>query len=165
MAEKINPIPEGFHSVTPHLVVRGASEAIDYYKKVFGAVERFRMPGPDGKLIMHAELMIGDSIIFLCDEFPNMELKSPPALHGSPVSIHLYVDDVDEVFNRAVSAGGKATMPLQNMFWGDRFGEIEDPFGHHWSMASRVEELSPEEIERRGAEAGCGQAAGEAANA
>ena len=159
MTGKTNPIPEGFHAVTPHLVVRGAGEAIDYYKRAFGAVERFRMPAPDGKSILHAEIMIGDSIIFLCDEFPNMDAKSPAALHGSPVTIHLYVEDVDEVFNRAVSEGGKVTMPLKDMFWGDRFGEIEDPFGHHWSIASRVEELSQDEIERRGAQEFCGTAA------
>jgi len=160
MAVKTKPIPEGFHAVTPHLVVRGAGEAIEYYKKAFGAVERFRMLGPDGKSIMHAELMIGDSIIFLCDEFPNMETKSPATLHGSPVTIHLYVEDVDAVFNRALSEGGKAAMPLQDMFWGDRFGEIEDPFGHHWSIASHVEDVAPEEIERRGAEAFASHACG-----
>ncbi len=159
MADKPNPIPEGFHAITPHLVVKGASEAIDFYKKAFGAVERFRMPGPDGNSIMHAELVVGDSIIFIADEFPDMDCKSPATLNGSPVSIHLYVEDVDEVFNRAVGAGGKVKMPLQNMFWGDRFGEIVDPFGHHWSVASRVEELSPEEIERRAAEAFCSKAA------
>ena len=152
MVGKTKPIPEGFHAVTPHLIVRGASEAIDYYKKAFGAVERFRMLGPDGKSIMHAELMIGDSIIFLCDEFPNMDSKSPAALQGSPVTIHLYVEDVDAVFNQAVSEGGTISMPLKDMFWGDRFGEIVDPFGHHWSIASHVEDVPPEEIERRGAE-------------
>jgi PhnB protein len=160
MAGKIDPIPEGFHMVTPHLVVRGASEAIEYYKKAFGALERFRMPGPDGKSIMHAEIVIGDSIIFLCDEFPDMGNKSPAALNGSPVMIHLYVEDVDAVFERAVSAGGKVTMPVQDMFWGDRFGGVVDPFGHQWSIASRVENLTPEEIERRGAEAFCSQAVG-----
>jgi PhnB protein len=159
MAGRMNPIPEGFHAVTPHLVVRGAGEAIEYYKKAFGAVERFRMLGPDGKSIMHAEIMIGDSIVFLCDEFPNMGSKSPAALQGSPVTIHLYVEDVDTVFTQALSAGGKAIMPLQDMFWGDRFGEIVDPFGHHWSLASHVEDVPPEEIERRGAEAFCSQAA------
>jgi PhnB protein len=159
MSGQTKPIPEGYHAVTPHLVVRGASEAIEYYKKAFGAVERFRMPASDGDLIMHAELQIGDSIIFLCDEFPNMAVQSPSALNGTPVTIHLYVEDVDEVFNRAMGAGGTAAMPLQNMFWGDRFGEIVDPFGHHWSVASRVEELTPEEIAKRGAEAFCGQTA------
>jgi PhnB protein len=159
MTTTTKPIPEGFHAVTPHLVVRGAVEAIDYYKRAFGAVERFRMAGPDGKSIMHAELVIGDSIIFLCDEMPDMDCRSPAALQGTPVSIHLYVDDADAVFSRAVSAGGRVTMPLQDMFWGDRFGEIEDPFGHRWSIASHVEDVSPEEIERRGAEAFGGQAA------
>jgi len=157
MAGTTKPIPEGFHAVTPHLVVRGAGEAIEYYKKAFGAVERFRMPGPDGKTIMHAELVIGDSIIFLCDEFPDMNAKSPMALQGTPVSIHLYVEDVDTVFNRALAEGGKATMPVQDMFWGDRFGELVDPYGHHWSIASHVEDVPPEELERRGAEAFCEQ--------
>jgi PhnB protein len=159
MTATTKPIPEGFHAVTPHLVVRGAVEAIDYYKRAFGAVERFRMAGPDGKDIMHAELVIGDSIIFLCDEVPDRDCRSPQALQGTPVSIHLYVDDADAVFSRAVSAGGSFTMPLQDMFWGDRFGEIEDPYGHRWSIASHVEDVSPEEIERRGAEAFGGQAA------
>ena len=159
MTATTKPIPEGFHAVTPHLVVRGAVEAIDYYKRAFGAVERFRMAGPDGKNIMHAELVIGDSIIFLCDEMPDMDCRSPAALQGTPVSIHLYVDDADAVFSRAVSAGGRVTMPLQDMFWGDRFGEIEDPYGHRWSIASHVEDVPPEEIERRGTEAFGGQAA------
>ena len=159
MTATTKPIPEGFHAVTPHLVVRGAVEAIDYYKRAFGAVERFRMAGPDGKSIMHAELVIGDSIIFLCDEMPDMDCRSPAALQGTPVSIHLYVDDADAVFGRAVSAGGRVTMPLQDMFWGDRFGEIEDPYGHRWSIASHVEDVPPEEIERRGSEAFGGQAA------
>jgi PhnB protein len=159
MAATTKSIPEGFHSVTPHLVVRGASEAIEYYKKAFGAVERFRMPGPGDNSIMHAELVIGDSIIFLCDEFPNMDSKSPLALQGSPVSIHLYVEDVDAVFDRALAVGGKATMPVQDMFWGDRFGALVDPYGHHWSIASHVEDVPPEELERRGAEAFCEQSA------
>ena len=155
MTTQVKPIPEGFHSVTPHLIVKDASEAIEYYKKAFGAIERFRMPGPGGKLIMHAEITIGDSIIFLCDEFPDMDCKAPTSLNGSAVSIHLYVEDVDAVFNRALSEGGKVTMPLQNMFWGDRFGSIVDPFGHHWSIGTHVEDVPPEEIERRVAE-GCG---------
>ncbi|MFZ2446668.1 MAG: VOC family protein [Syntrophobacteraceae bacterium] len=159
MAGSKNPIPEGYHAVTPYLVVRGASDAIEYYKKAFGATERFRMMSPDGKSVMHAELSIGDSIIFLSDEFPEMESKSPMSLHGSPVTIHLYVEDVDEVFNRAVSEGGTVTKPLENMFWGDRFGELKDPFGHRWSLATHVEDVPPEELERRGAEA-FGQCAG-----
>ena len=158
MAGKIKPIPDGFHTVTPHLVVRGASEAIEYYRKAFGAVERFRMHGPDGELIMHAELMIGDSIIFIRDEFPNMECESPSALNGSAVTIHLYVEDADTVFSRALSEGGKVTLPLQDMFWGDRFGEIVDPFGHRWSIASHVEDVPPEELDRRAAEAFTSQA-------
>jgi PhnB protein len=159
MIGKTKPIPEGFHAITPYLVVRGVSEAIDYYKRAFGAVERYRMASPDGNTIMHAEITIGDSIIMLSDECPEMDSKSPAALQGTPVSIHLYVEDVDEVFERAVREGAKVTMPLENTFWGDRFGALTDPFGHHWSIASHMEDLPPEEIARRGAEKFGGKAA------
>lgn len=153
MAGTIRPIPEEFHAVTPHLIVRGAADAIEFYKRAFGAVERFRMPGPDGKLIMHAELLIGDSIVFLCDECPEMDAKSPAALNGTPVSIYLYVEDVDAVFERALQAGATTTMPLQDMFWGDRMGELVDPFGHRWSVATHTEDVPPDELDRRAAEA------------
>ncbi len=152
MASTTKHIPEGFHAVTPYLVVRNANEAIEFYKRAFGAVERFRMAAPDRKSVLHAEIAIGDSIIFLSDECPEMEAKSPLALHGTPVSIYLYVDDVDAVFNQAVAAGGRATRPLENMFWGDRYGEIVDPYGHRWSIASHVEDVMPEELARRSAE-------------
>ena len=153
MTAKTKPIPDGFHAVTPYLVVQGANEAIDFYKRAFGAVERFRMAAPDGKSILHAELAIGDSIIFLADECPEMQALSPVALHGTPVSIFLYVEDADAVYKRAVAEGGRVTMPLQNMFWGDRYGEIVDPYGHRWSIATHIEDVPPEELERRGAEA------------
>lgn len=152
MAGTFKPIPEGFHAVTPHLVVCGAEKAIAFYKEAFGAVERFRMPGPDGKLIMHAELLIGDSIVFLCDEFPGMEARAPAALNGTPVSIYLYVDDVDKVFERARKAGATTAMAVQDMFWGDRMGELVDPFGHRWSIASHVEDVPQEDLGRRAAE-------------
>lgn len=160
MNVKTKPIPEGFHAITPYLVVQGVSEAIEYYKRAFGAVERYRMASPDGKTIYHAEISVGDSIIMLGDECPEMDSKSPAALQGTPVSIHLYVEDVDTVFDRAVREGGKVTMPLENTFWGDRFGTLTDPFGHHWSIASHIEDLPPEEIARRGAEKFKSQGAG-----
>jgi uncharacterized glyoxalase superfamily protein PhnB len=142
MADKVTPIPAGFHAVTPYLVVRGAAAAIDFYKKAFGAEEHFRMPAPGGSRLMHAEIQIGDSIIFLCDEMLEMGAKSPADQDWTPVGIYLYVANVDEVFDRAVAAGAKVRMPVQDMFWGDRYGQLVDPFGHHWSIASRVEELS-----------------------
>lgn len=156
MSSKVKPIPDGYHTVTPYLVIRGASEAMNFYKKAFGAKELFRMPGPDGKKVMHAEMQIGDSIVMLSDEFPEMGGHSPQALNGSPVGIFLYVDDVDAVFNRAVAAGAKPEMPVQDMFWGDRYGKFTDPFGHRWSVATHKEDLSPEEIGRRAAAASGG---------
>ena len=151
MPAKAKPIPEGHHTVTPHLIMRDAAKAIDFYKKAFGAEEVFRMPGPDGKTIMHAELKIGNSMIFLADEFPTMGCVGPATLKGSPVTLHLYVENVDTFFNRAVKAGAKATMPVQDMFWGDRYGKLEDPFGHHWSVATHVEDVSPQECAKRAA--------------
>jgi len=142
------PIPEGFHALTPLLVVQGAARAIDFYKKAFGAVEVSRMPGPGGK-IMHAQLTIGDSPLMLCDEFPEMETHSPVSLKGSPVTIHLYVTDVDAVFKKAVDAGAKPKMPPGDMFWGDRYGKLTDPFGHHWSVGTHREDLTPQEIAKR----------------
>ena len=140
------PIPEGFNSVTPHLVVKGAAEAIEFYKNAFGAEEMVRLPGPDGNSIMHASLKIGNSVIMLVDEFPNMGCISPDSTNGTPVAIHLYLEDVDTVFNRALEAGAKETMPLENTFWGDRYGKLEDPFGHSWSLATHIEDLTPEQI-------------------
>jgi len=142
------PIPEGYHSVTPYLIIKGATEAIDFYKKAFGATELFRMPAPGGK-IGHAEIKIGDSPIMLADESPEMGHKSPQTLGGSPISIMIYVADVDTVFKQAIAAGGKEQRPVKDQFYGDRSGSLEDPFGHVWHVATHTEDVSPEEMERR----------------
>ncbi len=142
----VKPIPEGMRSITPHLICEGAAEAIEFYKKAFGAVENGRMPGPNGKL-MHAQIRIGDSALMLVDDFPEMGGHGPKALKGSPVTIHLYVEDADKVFNQAVAAGATVRMPLADMFWGDRYGQIEDPFGHHWSIATHKQDLTPEQMQ------------------
>ena len=149
MAAKVSYIPKDYNSVTPYLVVRDAAQAIDYYKKVFGAEEIMRMPSPDGKMISHAEIKIGDSIIFLSDEFPNMGGKSPQTLGGFTGGIYLYVPDVDAVFEKAVAAGGKAAMPVSDMFWGDRHGNFVDPYGHSWGVSTHTEDLSEEEMGKR----------------
>jgi PhnB protein len=144
-----NPVPKGFHTVTPSLIVRGAAEAIEFYKKALGAEELMRMTGPDGK-IGHAELKIGDSVIFISDEFPNMGVaRSPQSLGGCTGTLNLYVPDVDATFKQAVSAGGKTTMPVADMFWGDRYGTFSDPFGHHWGLGTHKEDLTAEEVEER----------------
>jgi uncharacterized glyoxalase superfamily protein PhnB len=143
----VKKIPEGMHSVTPHLICAGAAQAIDFYKKAFGAVEAARLPGPDGK-IMHAMIRIGDSPVMLVDEMPQWGALGPKALKGSPVTIHLYVEDVDAFARRAVEAGAKVTMPVQDMFWGDRYGKLEDPFGHQWSVATHVRDATMEEMQR-----------------
>jgi PhnB protein len=148
----VKPIPEGYHSITPYLVIKGAAAAIDYYKKVFGAKERMRMDAPGGT-IGHAELEIGDSVIMLADEFPEMGHKSPKTLGGSPVSVILYVENVDAVFKRALNEGARQVRPLENQFYGDRMGSLEDPFGHLWSVATHVEDVAPDEMQRRAAEA------------
>ena len=142
------PIPEGYHSVTPYLIIKGATEGIDFYKKAFGATELFRMPAPGGK-IGHAEIKIGDSPIMLADESPEMGYKSPQSLGGSPISIMIYVTDVDTVFKQAIAAGGKEQRPVKDQFYGDRSGTLEDPFGHVWHVATHKEDVSPEEMERR----------------
>jgi PhnB protein len=142
------PIPEGYQAVTPYLVVQGAGAAIDYYKKVFGASERMRMPAPGGK-IGHAELTVGGSVIMLADEFPERGFRGPKAFGGTPVSVLLYVEKVDDVFKRAVDAGAKPLRPVEDQFYGDRMGTLEDPFGHVWSIATHVEDVSPEEMRRR----------------
>jgi uncharacterized glyoxalase superfamily protein PhnB len=147
------PIPDGYHTLTPHLVVNDAPKAIDFYKKAFGAEEITRMTGPDGKSVMHAELKIGDSRFMLAGEFPQMGCLSPQSLKGTPVTIHLYVTDVDAAFKRATTAGATPTMPVADMFWGDRYGKLTDPFGHHWSVATHKEDVSPAECAKRGAEA------------
>jgi PhnB protein len=152
MAGKVKPVPDGYHTVTPYLVVSGAAKAIEFYKKAFGAEELFSMPGPDGRL-MHAEIRIGDSVVMLSDESPQMNARSPKALGGTPVNIFLYVEDVDAWFARATSAGCTTEMPPTDMFWGDRFGKLADPFGHSWSMATHKEDVAPEEMGKRAAAA------------
>jgi PhnB protein len=149
------PIPEGYHSVTPYLIVRGGADAIEFYQKAFGAVELFRFPAPDGK-IGHAEIKIGDSPIMLADEYPDMGYKSPLTIGGSAVSLMIYVEDVDSVFNRAVESGATVKEALQDKFYGDRIGTVIDPFGHRWHIATHKEDVSPEEMERRAKAAGHG---------
>jgi len=144
---KVKPIPDGMHSVTPHLICAGAADAIEFYKKAFGAVDLGRLPGPKGRL-MHAAIRIGDSTVMLVDEMPEWGAFGPKSLRGSPVTIHLYVQDVDASVARAVAAGAKITMPLDDMFWGDRYCKVEDPFGHHWSIATHTREVSPEEMQQ-----------------
>lgn len=145
----VQPIPKGFHTVTPHLVCRDAARAIDFYQKAFGA-EKIRVHKmPDGK-IMHAELRIGDSIVMLGEEAPDWKVLSPQSLNGTPVILHLFAPDVDAVYNRAVAAGCTATMPVADQFWGDRYGQLMDPFGHKWSIATHKEDLSEDEMEKRG---------------
>lgn len=141
----VKPIPDGMHTLTPHLVCAGAAEAIEFYKKAFNAVELRRMDGPQGKLI-HAEVRIGDSVLMLVDEFPEMGAKGPKSMEGSPVTLHLYVEDADATAAQAVAAGARVTMPVDEAFWGDRYGQLEDPFGHRWSVATHVRDLSPQEI-------------------
>jgi PhnB protein len=143
----VKPIPEGMHTVTPHLICAGAADAIEFYKKAFNAIETGRLSDPQGKL-MHAGIRIGDSVVMLVDEFPDWGKFGPKSLKGSPVTIHLYVEDVDATFERAVGAGAKITMPLEDTFWGDRYGVLEDPFGHHWSVATHVRDVSPEEMQQ-----------------
>jgi PhnB protein len=143
----VKPVPEGMHSVTPHLVCAGAADAIEFYKKAFGAVEEARLPGPDGR-IMHAMVRIGDSAVMLVDEMPEWGALGPKSLKGSPVTIHLYVENADATFERAVKAGAKVSMPLEDQFWGDRYGKLVDPFGHHWSVATHVRDVSKEEAQQ-----------------
>jgi PhnB protein len=151
MAAKVKPIPDGYHTATPYLIVNGAARAIEFYKKAFGAEELFRMASPNGK-IGHAEIKIGNSPIMLADEHPEMNARGPASLGGSPVSIMLYVEDVDAVFQTAVAAGAAATRPVQDQFYGDRTGGITDPFGHMWYIATHKEDVSPDEMQRRSAE-------------
>ncbi|HPF41868.1 MAG TPA: VOC family protein [Phycisphaerae bacterium] len=147
---KVNPIPEGFSTVTPHIVVKGAAQAIEFYKKAFGAEEIYRMNGPDGQSVMHAEIRIGNSPIMIAEEWPMPNgPKAPTTLGGSAVTIHLYVPDVDASFKRATDAGATATMPPMDAFWGDRYGKLKDPFGHDWGMATHIEDVPPEEMPAR----------------
>ena len=142
---KVKPVPEGMHTITPHLVCAGAADAIEFYKKAFGSVEEGRLPGPQGK-VLHAMIRIGDSAVMLVDEMPEWGALGPKALKGSPVTIHLYVEDVDAFVKRAVAAGAKITMPLADMFWGDRYCKLEDPFGHRWSVATHIRDVSREDM-------------------
>jgi uncharacterized glyoxalase superfamily protein PhnB len=147
MQQQVRPIPEGFHSLTPHLVCEGAAKAMDFYMQAFGAVDLGRMPGPDGKL-MHGTMRIGDSVLMLVDAFPDFGSKGPLALQGSPVIIHLYVEDADAVFAQAVAAGATPVMPLADMFWGDRYGMLQDPFGHKWAIASQKRHVTPQQMQQ-----------------
>jgi PhnB protein len=153
MNKQTQPIPAGFHTLTPHLVVKDASKAIEFCKNAFGAHEIRRVSGPDGNSLIHAEVQIGDSRLMLVDEFPEMGSRGPQSIGGTPVTIHMYVKDVDAVFNKAVDAGAEVKMPLDNMFWGDRYGVLTDPFGHSWSLATHREDPTPEEIAKRSWEA------------
>ncbi len=150
MSTNVRPVPEGYHSVMPFITCKGADRAIDFYKKVFGATVLVKMDGPGG-MIMHAELQIGDSRIFLGDEFPGMSTapnpQAPASAHG--YGIFVYTEDVDSMMQRAIDAGSRVDMPLQNMFWGDRYGKFTDPFGHNWGVATHVEDVAPEEMQRR----------------
>lgn len=154
MAGKADPIPKGYHTLTPYLTVKGAAKAIDFYGKAFGATEVCRMPLPDGKAIAHAEIMIGDSHVMLGDEFPQPGAPvAPTTAKHTTVTVHMYVKDVDTAFKKAVSAGATAMMPPTDMFWGDRFAKVSDPFGHHWSIATHVKDLSPDEMAKAAKEA------------
>ena len=149
----VRPVPPGYHTVTPYLTVRDGARALDFYKRAFGAAELMRMPGPGGSL-MHAEVRIGNSIVMLSDEIPGMSsCKAPTSLGGTTVQLFLYVPDVDAAFKRAVDTGCKVLMPLTDMFWGDRYGKLEDPFGNQWGLATHKEDLTPNEIAKRGAAA------------
>ena len=150
MSTPVKPIPDGYHTVTPYLIIKNAADALEFYKQAFGATELFRMAQPDGK-IGHAEIKIGDSPIMLADEFPEMGYKSPQSLGGSPVSIMIYVEEVDAVFDRALAAGATVQQPVQDKFYGDRIGTLVDPFGHVWHVSTHKEDVSPEEMEKRAA--------------
>jgi PhnB protein len=149
---KVKPIPEGYHNVTPYLIVDGAAKAIDFYKKVFGAAEKMRMPAPGGK-VGHAELTLGDSMIMLADEHPEMDHRGPHAYKGAAVNLMVYVQDVDATVKTALASGAKTIRPVENQFYGDRMGTIEDPFGHQWHVATHVEDVPQEELAKRAAAA------------
>lgn len=154
----IQAIPEGYHSITPILVFKDAGKAIEFYQRAFGAEVRFAMPGPDGKGVMHAELRIGTSIIMMGDENPDQPCKSAETLGSSPVTFYLYLENVDDAFKVAVEAGAKLRMPVEDMFWGDRVGSVQDPFGYSWMLATHTKDLTPQEIQQ-GAQAGCAKTA------
>ena len=153
LANQVKPIPEGYHTATPYLIVEHAARALEFYKQAFGATELFRMEQPDGR-IGHAEIKIGDSHVMLADEYPEMNMRGPKSLSGSPVTMHLYVEDVDAMAGKALAAGAKELSPVKDQFYGDRAGRFEDPFGHNWYIATHKEDLSPEEIGKRAKAAG-----------
>ena len=149
----VKPIPEGRHTLTPHIIVRNCAGAIDFYTRAFGATECFRMMAPDGKTIVHAEVRIGDSFLMLADEMPHMENHgSPEKIGGNSVTLHIYSENADAAFQQAIDAGATVTMPLSEQFWGDKYGRLRDPYGHEWSIATRVKDLTPEEIAKAGEE-------------
>jgi PhnB protein len=152
MPSPVKRVPEGHHTVSPHLTVRDGVKTIEFYKQAFGAKELRRSLAPDGKSLLHAELQIGDSRIFINDEFPKMSMACPITRGGTSVVIHLYVEDVDSLYRQALDAGAKVVMPLADQFWGDRYGVVEDPSGHHWSMASHVQDATPEQIKKAASE-------------
>ena len=144
----VKAVPDGYHSITPYLIIEDAAKAIEFYKNIFGATEILRLPGPDGK-IGHGEIRIGDSVLMMADETPDMGYRSPKALGGTPVGIMLYVEDVDRTFEKAIASGATVEKPVQNQFYGDRSGTVVDPFGYKWTIATHVEDVSPEEMQRR----------------
>ena len=144
----VKPIPDNFPRVTPYLAIDGVAEAIDFYTKILGATERFRMPAPDGR-VGHAEIAIGDSVIMMADAFPEMGVVDPKKLGGTPVTLVVYVEDVDATFNNAIKAGAKETQAVENKFYGDRAGQFEDPWGHKWDLMTHIEDVSPEEMQKR----------------
>jgi PhnB protein len=148
MTDAVKPIPEGYHAVTPYLIIKGAAEAIEFYKTAFGAQEIVKMPMPDGR-IGHAEIKIGDSMLMLAEEMEEMGFRSPASLNGCPVGFVIYVEDVDTEFQRALDAGATITRPLENKFYGDRMGSVRDPFGYEWSLGTHIEDVAPEEMNRR----------------
>ena len=160
MPAPVKPIPDGYHAITPYLIISGAAAAIDFYKRAFGATEVLRMPDPSGQKIGHAELKIGDASFMLADEYPDMGHRSPTSLGGTPVSLLVYVENVDQLVAQALAAGAKELRPVADQFYGDRAGSVSDPFGHNWHIATHVEDLSPEELQRRSEEAMKQQPAG-----
>jgi PhnB protein len=155
MSNKVEPIPKGYHTVTPYMIIDGAAAAIEFYKQAFGATELFRMDGPEGK-VGHAEIMVGDSHIMLADEHPAMNALGPKTIGGAAIKLMIYIEDVDAVVDRAVTAGAKIIRPVADQFYGDRTGGIEDPFGHVWYVATHIEDVSLEEMEKRAAAQGAG---------
>ena len=163
MSAKVNPIPEGYHTVTPYLVVNDGAAALEFYKKALGAEAAFSMPGPSGQGVAHAEIKIGSSMVMLGEEWPDSGIRAPGSLKGTTLAVHLYVEDADAAFKRAIDAGATSLMPMADMPWGDRMGKATDPFGHVWSFGSHIEDLSPEEIAQRMKKAmggGCGEDCG-----